>query len=83
MPAAAGSGRCAVNEVSGGGLCAAQAVFHLQTRTPPVLPPICTLFELPEDAVGQRPLHGGREAPDGLLEAWASGPPALLHQHLC
>jgi hypothetical protein len=44
-------------------------VFHLQTRQPPVLPPICALFELPEDVVAERPLHGGREAAAGLLEA--------------
>ena len=45
-----------------------QAVFHLQTRVPAVLPPICALLELPEDAVLERPLHGGREASLGLLE---------------
>lgn len=45
-----------------------QAVFHLQTRVPAILPPICALLDLPEDAVLERPLHGGREAPHGLLE---------------
>ena len=45
-----------------------QAVFHLQTRVPAILPPICALLDLPEDAVAERPLHGGRKAPQGLLE---------------
>ena len=45
-----------------------QAVFHLQTRVPAILPPICALLDLPEDTVLERPLHGGREAPQGLLE---------------
>ena len=45
-----------------------QVVFHLQTRSPPVLPPICELFGIGADAVEARPLHKGRPADMALLE---------------
>ncbi|KAK9832586.1 hypothetical protein WJX81_001551 [Elliptochloris bilobata] len=66
------AGRHALNDATSGTFnshaLTLMAVFHLQTRVPAVLPPICALFEMPEDAVTERPLHGGREAPPGLLE---------------
>lgn len=45
-----------------------QVIFHLQTRTPAILPPICDLFGLAADTVEGRPLHRGREADMTLLE---------------
>ena len=43
-----------------------QVVFHLQTRSPPILPPICDLFQLPPGAEESRPLHK-RSRPDMAL----------------
>ena len=37
-------------------------VFHLQTRSPPILPPICELFDLPAESIAERPLHMGHLA---------------------
>jgi len=45
-----------------------QIVFHLQTRSPPILPPICHLFDLPANSISQRPLHRGRTPDMYLLE---------------
>lgn len=53
--------------VSDCGLCL-QVVFHLQTRSPPILPPICELFDLPADSLEARPLHQGRAADMALLQ---------------
>lgn len=45
-----------------------QVVFHLQTRSPPILPPICELFGMEADAVEKRPLHMGCAADMSLLK---------------
>ena len=58
---------CADSRVREVGTCerqlAPQVLFHLQTRQPAVLPPVCELFGLPADNDFIRPLHGKR-APD-------------------
>jgi hypothetical protein len=51
----------------------AQVLFHLQTRRPAVLPPLCQLFGLPPD--GERPMQEGRFPDWRLLEV---GPGCLL-----
>ncbi|KAK9824184.1 hypothetical protein WJX72_008402 [[Myrmecia] bisecta] len=47
--------------------------FHLQTQQPPILPPLCEIFQQAADSVAKdalvRPLHGGRQAAPGVLEA--------------
>ena len=46
-----------------------QVLFHLQTRQPAVLPPVCELFpmlRIPDDS--SRPLHSKRPANMALLE---------------
>lgn len=46
-----------------------QAVGHLQTATPPILPPICQLFGVARDAPPElRPLHSQREPDASLLQ---------------
>lgn len=48
--------------------CLLQVAFHLQTQTPPILPPICSLFKQESDVLQGRPLHAGQQAQDGVLE---------------
>ena len=52
---------------------AAQVLFHLQTRQPAVLPPVCELFGLPADNDFSRPLHGKRAPDMALLKVIALG----------
>ena len=51
-----------------------QVVFHLQTRSPPILPPICELFGMSADVVEARPLHEGRPADMSLLKVITTPP---------
>ena len=50
-----------------------QVVFHLQTRSPPILPPICQLFDLPAESIAERPLHMGHIADEIHLHGTAEG----------
>lgn len=45
-----------------------QVVFHLQTRNPPILPPICQLFDQQPGAVTERPLHAGLAVTPDLIQ---------------
>ena len=60
----------------------AQVIFHLQTRDPPILPPICELFGMGPEEVFQRPLHKGRKLDESLLKAWRRSVEPLIWQHL-
>ena len=48
--------------------CAVQVLFHLQTRSPPVLPPLCELFKQDADTLQARPLHAGQQPEEGVIE---------------
>ena len=48
--------------------CAVQVLFHLQTRSPPVLPPLCELFKQDADTLQARPLHAGQQPKEGVIE---------------
>ncbi len=52
-------------------MVASQVLFHLQTRQPAVLPPVCELFGLHADNDFSRPLHGKRPPDMALLEVSA------------
>ena len=56
------------------GLLAAQVLFHLQTRQPAVLPPVCELFGVAPDHDALRPLHDKRPPDMALLKvpSWDS-----------
>ncbi|KAL0048376.1 hypothetical protein WJX82_001914 [Trebouxia sp. C0006] len=43
--------------------------FHLQMQQPPILPPLCALFQQSPDVLKGRPLHAGQQAREGVLEA--------------
>ena len=45
-----------------------QVAFHLQTQEPPILPPLCELFQQSQDVLRGRPLHAGQQPQDGILE---------------
>ena len=45
-----------------------QVLFHLQTRSPPVLPPLCDLFQQDADTLQTRPLHAGQQPEEGAIE---------------
>ena len=45
-----------------------QVAFHLQTQQPPILPPLCQLFQQSPDVLRGRPLHAGQQPKDGVLE---------------
>ncbi len=47
---------------------ALQVAFHLQMQQPPILPPLCALFQQSPDVLKGRPLHAGQQAREGVLE---------------
>ncbi|KAA6421869.1 MAG: hypothetical protein FRX49_08188 [Trebouxia sp. A1-2] len=47
----------------------AEVAFHLQMQQPPILPPLCALFQQSPDVLKGRPLHAGQQAREGVLEA--------------
>ena len=49
-------------------LLAPQVAFHLQTQQPPILPPLCALFQQSPDVLKGRPLHAGQQPKEGVLE---------------
>ena len=57
-----------------------QVLFHLQTRSPPVLPPLCELFQQDADALQARPLHAGQQPEEGLIEVSCF---CLTHHLVC
>jgi hypothetical protein len=80
-PRESGTHACAQGHracVGGGG----QVVFHLQTREPPILPPICELFGLTATEHKDRPLHNRQPPNFELLKVpgpfgWQASCPAL------
>ena len=46
-----------------------QVIFHLQTRSPPVLPPLCELFAGPYSQDAPRPAEAGAQPDFALLQA--------------
>lgn len=49
-------------------MVALQVAFHLQMQQPPILPPLCALFQQSPDVLKGRPLHAGQQARDSVLE---------------
>jgi len=45
-------------------------MFHLQQRQPPVLPPLCKIFQELDNTVLKRPLHDGRQPDFTVLQAF-------------